>query len=254
MHIAIRINATTLGALLIVLLLISSLAACEDTEKPIAPRELTVLRLQAQGKVEAVPDRASFQLQLSCRRSSSTSARNCLIDESRQLSDYFTAAGIAEQDLLTTNVTLAPEYDWTKDGRRFLGYRAATTMQVTLRRLELLDTLYTELLDKRKLELYGLNYEHSAVDSLQAIAYQRALVQAEYLADQLTLNRTGVKRRVLAVSNVRNAHHLGQPSYSDAVATVEAQALRDESTTLAVHSGLIRLAVDLYVDFELSPS
>lgn len=102
--------------------------------------------------VRTEPDEAFVFLTITKTESAAGSA---LIDVARR-GDALTAVldelEVPTEDRSTTGITVNEEFDHTKEGRRTLGYRAATTLSVRLADMKLIGTLVmrcTEELDAR---------------------------------------------------------------------------------------------------------
>ena len=192
---------------------------------------------------------ATFTVNLSCLKSKVADARDCLVEQSNELTATLTDAGIPPADILTAAVNLNKEYDWTRNGQVFKGYRGSTSLLVTVEDLAVLGDLYTELLEDGQLDLYGLQYGHSRMDSLRNVAYLRALGQANALADQLAGQLPGGEtRRIVAISNVDTRASAPPPAWGEtSLQPVAAEQSAPQS--LAINTGTMRVETELWVDY-----
>jgi uncharacterized protein len=157
--------------------------------------------LKASGTVEIAPDEASIMITASCLNKDIRQARSCLIDITSNLDNELRSFGIQKEDILTTNVNLNKQYIWSNNSEVFNGYSASTTTSVRVRDLKILDELYTNLLSNDKLTVGSLTYGHSKMDSLNNMAYIRALENANRLADQILTQLPEKNKSILQVSN-----------------------------------------------------
>jgi uncharacterized protein len=157
--------------------------------------------LKASGTVEIAPDEASIIITASCLNKDIRQARSCLIDITSNLDNDLRSFGIQKEDILTTNVNLNKQYIWSNNSEVFNGYSASTTTSVRVRDLKILDELYTNLLSNDKLTVGSLTYGHSKMDSINNMAYIRALENANMLADQILTRLPEKNKSILQVSN-----------------------------------------------------
>ncbi len=238
------LNATVLAALMLTCLGCQTPQHANDNQ--LRPQSL---RLQASAEVEVAPDMATFIVQLACEKGSAASAKTCLVTESNDLISFLEASGITARDIQTQSVDLQRRYTWSNNRQVFQGYTASTMLHLKVRNLNLLDTLYTELLDNRQLQIYGLNYEHSRQDSLQQLAHIAALDKTNAMASAF-LQKIGLSElEVVAISNVRpTAPRIGEERVQRTSVEAVEQAV---APTIAMRNGLIAVGAMVYVDYEL---
>ena len=207
------------------------------------------LMLRSSGQVETTPDMASFSLNLSCLDKSVSTAKECLVKKSNELKSRLLALGIAEKDLLTTSVDLSKSYNWKNNSQVFEGYAASTSLTVTVRKLDELDKIYSELLENRNLDLYGLTYSHSKYDSLQNEAYAQALKKAGVLADRLVKEMGKTKKEFVKVGNVAFSASEPKPVGTYQMEDAEVKANWASAKPIAIGKGTVVVAAELQVEF-----
>jgi len=102
--------------------------------------------------VRIEPDEAFVFLTLTKTESVAGAALANVAKRSEALAALLDELEVATEDRSTTGVTVNEEFEHTKDGRRALGYRAATTLSVRLADTKLIGTIVmrcTEELDAR---------------------------------------------------------------------------------------------------------
>ena len=209
------------------------------------------LMIKAAGQDEFVPDMARFQVMLECLKNVPASSKECLVEKSNELEAKLKEFGISEKDILTTNVNLEKRYTWRNNSRVFEGYRANSTVIVTVRNLEAMDKIYTDLLDDQNTNLYGLSYEHSKIDSLKNVVYLKALDNANALADKLISRLPEGNVEILQIGNVeltkssQNGLRAGKVSNQMA----DAEAVQEESEVISFNRGTIPVRVNIYVEY-----
>lgn len=114
------------------------LSACSPTtvmtSDAAQPRTVSV---SATGQADAVPDaaKASITVEVTNPGSAQTAQQDAAVAATAVI-DALTGGGVAEADIATQGISVAPTYNYTADGgQQLIGYRAAQTFAVTLRDL-----------------------------------------------------------------------------------------------------------------------
>ncbi|MES2411710.1 MAG: SIMPL domain-containing protein [Bacteroidota bacterium] len=206
--------------------------------------------IKSVGEIETVPDQATFRVSLYCLDKSVKASKNCLVLKSNELVKKLQSLGVKKIDILTTSVTMDKSYTWRNNSNVFEGYRSATSLIVTIKNIETLDEIYTELLENRNLELGGLEYNHSQIDSLKNEAYVQALKKSDVLADKLLEKLPEDDKEVLKIGNVEIKASIPQTRNNyDGYKTEEAVAVSNQS--IGINTGTIRIDATLYVEYQI---
>ncbi len=204
--------------------------------------------LATTGTVEIAPDEASMIINTNCVNPDINQAKACLIDITSNLDSELANFGIQKKDILTTGVNLSKEYVWSNNSEVFAGYRASTTISVRVRDVTILDDLYSELLGNEKLVIGSLTYSHSNMDSINNVAYLKALDNANKLADQILSQLPEKNKTITQVSNF-------EISRSDNKAEVNYMKLEVsealDRNTLTINIGNMIVIQQLYVEFRI---
>lgn len=227
--------------------ILATLASC--TPQPEAARFKTIT-VRAQGNVETVPNQATFYVYLNCNKSTSKQAKECLIANSKELTDTLIKLGAAPNDLLTTNISLERWYDYTSKGSVFKGYIASTSIQITVKNMDNLERMYTELLDNRQLEISGLSYNHNAMEELEANAHIEALKNANVIAQKILSQLPESKLEVLKVGNIELTASI--PEASDNVRNTQNiayETAQEEAPTVSINTGTIKVGATIFVEY-----
>jgi uncharacterized protein len=97
------------------------------SEQGTTSRGITV---NASGKVETTPDRAALELGVETRASNAKNALAQNAERLRRVIDALHKAGVAKDDLRTSNVSLWPQHD--SEGGAVTGYQAQNTVSAEL--------------------------------------------------------------------------------------------------------------------------
>ena len=204
--------------------------------------------LKATGTVEVAPDEASIIINASCTDRDINQAKACLIEITSDLNEDLNEFAIQKEDILTTNVNLNKEYIWINNSEVFNGYRASTTTSVRVRNLDNLDELYTTLLGNDKLSIGSLTYGHSKMDSINNLAYLKALENANKTADQILDQLPEKNKSIVQVSNF-------EIKQSDNRLGLKYEGLEEnqslDKSTLTINLGNVVAVQQLFVEYKI---
>lgn len=232
----------------IAICILFSIIGCQRTVS--GDPSFKTIMIKSVGEIETVPDQATFNVNLDCLDRSVKASKDCLVLKSNELIKKLQSFGVKKEDILTTSVTLDKSYSWRNNSNVFEGYRSATSVIVTVKNIEMLDEIYTELLENRNLELGGLSYEHSKIDSLKNEAYVRALKKSEILADKLLEKLPENDKEVLKIGNVEINASLPKTRgwLSDGVA---AEVAPVANQSIGINTGTVKIDATLYVEYQI---
>ena len=204
--------------------------------------------LKATGTVEIAPDEASIIINASCTDRDISQAKACLIEITSGLNENLNEFGIQKEDILTTNVNLNKEYIWINNSEVFNGYRASTTTSVRVRNLNNLDELYSTLLGNDKLSIGSLTYGHSKMDSINNLAYLKALENANKTADQILGQLPEKNKIIVQVSNfeIKKSDSRIDLKY---VRLEESESL--DKSSLTINLGNVVAVQQLFVEYKI---
>ncbi len=140
-----------------------------------------------EGKVDAHPDRARFDVGIQLRRPTVAEAREAAAAAQTRVDEALRGAGVEEDRIQTSQLTIQPDYEYTQAGQRLLGYSARSSVSV---RVDDLDHL-SEIVDGAvqaggdDVRLSGIRFELSDPEAARAEAREQAMTRARQSAEQL---------------------------------------------------------------------
>ena len=95
------------------------------------------------------------------------------------------ALGVSEDDIVTTSYSVYPQYDWTEEGRVFVGYSVTNLVQVTVKDLDIVGDVIDAAAVAGANQINGISFELSDAkrEELKTNAYIAALGDAQDKAD-----------------------------------------------------------------------
>ncbi len=232
---------------IITIVCILVLASCNTSSG--SDSSFKTIMIRSTGEVETVPDEATFRISLNCLQSTVKSSKDCLVTKSNELIGRLQSLGVPKNDILTTSVDMNKSYTWRNNSNVFEGYNSSTTLIITIKNIDSLDEIYTELLENRNLELGGLSYSHSKIDSLENEAYAKALQKSGVLADKLLEKLPEGKKEVLKIGNVEITSSVPE-ELADANYGIE-QAKSVSAQSIGMNSGTVRVEATLFVEYRI---
>lgn len=150
-------------------------------------------RIEVTGKSEirVAPDMAFLQLDVVTENKDAALARREADAITAKALGALRAAGLADADIDTTGLSIAPQYRWLKDERtqELTGYRVSRSIAVRLLELESLGELVTKLSDtginRTQSPRLGLQDEESVYRGVLAAAAENARERASVIASSL---------------------------------------------------------------------
>lgn len=170
----------------IVFILLSIILSTVSHADSIGHRHIAV---SAQGEVKVAPDQAKINIRVSFQAKTSINAKqevdqrvNVFLDAIKQ------QLNILEKDIIASNIITQPEYDYTRNGRKLLGYRATRNIEVVLNDLDNLNALMDIALKNKLDEIQNIQLESSKKAEMEAKAQEKAvenaLAKAKHLSAQ----------------------------------------------------------------------
>ena len=228
-----------------------SLMSCQKHSSHEGARFKTIM-IKSFGEVETLPNMATIQVTLNCLDKSIQVSKTCLVDKSNELTTKLQSFGISSDDILTTSVSMDKSYTWRSNSRVFEGYRSSTTVYVTVKNIDNLDKIYTDLLGNENLQIGGLSYSHSKLDSLENEAYVKALEKSGILADKLLSKLSESKKEILKIGNVEISASIPEVNQNRGNAKYEMEeASLDKNKSVSTSKGTVDVTATLYVEYQI---
>ncbi len=197
-------------------LLTLALGGCAHTgsgRSVVLREEATGISVVGEGRAMATPDRAVFHVGVEVRRPSVQEARAGSAEAIGRMLEALRGAGVAAEDVQTSQLTIQPEYEYTEQGRRFLGYLATNTLSVRVTDLDrvatAIDAAVTAGGDAARFD--GLRFELVDPSAPRAEARRRAVEDARARAEQLAAASGVTLGDAVAVEEVQSGGQPPQP-------------------------------------------
>ena len=160
---------------------------------------LKTISLTGSGSSSAQADQATVNLGVQVISELASEAIGENAETMTAVIDAIKALGVSEDDIITTSYSVYPQYDWTEDGRVFIGYTVTNLVQVTVKDLDIVGDVIDAAAVAGANQINGISFELSDVkrEELKSNAYVAALTdaqdKADVIAETLGLTITGVQ-------------------------------------------------------------
>ncbi|GEM_PF-6092179 len=177
-------------------------ALCGDALRPSQAISATpVIAVVGSGEVRAFPNQADVVLQAEAVqarvKASMDQVQAAIRGAFAVCAKYASDSG----DLTAGQISVEKEYRWAKNTQVFKGYRCNQTLTLRLKDLNRLGELMEEISVGKITRINGIEYSHSAIDSLERAAEAIALIHARLSAAALGKGSGAAVGEVLFVGN-----------------------------------------------------
>jgi uncharacterized protein YggE len=181
------------------------------------------------GRVSTVPDEAEFSLGVTTTGSTAREALATNSARMRQLIEALKAAGVAERDIQTQDVSVGAAFDETDKAG---GYTARNSVSVRIRDLDRAGPILDAASRAGANDIYGPSLSRSDRDALEARALKDAVANARAAAEALA-DAAGVSLgevTAIAETSAPDAPYLATAARSAADTTVPIEPGRENVT------------------------
>ena len=205
------------------------------------PRTVTV---SGHGSVTLKPDIATLSLGVSVTGDTANGALRKAAEKADALIKALEASGVVEDDIVTSNITLYPQYN--EDGNKVIGYNASNDVTATVRKIETTGAVIDAAagLVGDEISIGGVSF--SVDDDSDALSEARQAATADALQHATDLT-AGVHAEVGQVLTIDETYSDYEPYYYPSYEAA------DGSTDVAtpIQTGTQDITVDVTVVFEV---
>lgn len=168
-------------------------AACSSTPQAITVNSSdeahTGISVSGIGEVTGTPDTLEVDLGVSVLAETVSEATAIAAERADALISALTSNGVAEEDITTTDYSIYPEYDYSSNEQRLLGYRVNNTVRAKIRDVavagDVLDAVTAAAGDDVRISSLRFSIEDDAelVSAAREAAWNDALAKATELAE-----------------------------------------------------------------------
>lgn len=236
----------------VILLFVSSLTACDrNVVSQVFTPSLSgrTIHVKGSGSVTAEPDIASLNLGVSVERESVAEAREVAASSMTALIETLKANGVEENDIITQNFSIYPQYNYSEGERKLRGYRVNNTVQAKVKELDSLSDVIDDAAEAGEDNIV-LNSIHFMIEDTSPLQEQaRALAVKNAAAKANTIAEASGVTLGKPVTITENSYYESPPiPYA-----VAESAFADESgrTSTPIASGELTVTINVTVVYEI---
>ena len=195
------------------------------------------------GQVSVAPDTADVMIGVSVTKPTVKDARAGAATSMTAIIAAVKKIGIADKDIVTTNVSLSPVYDYSSGGSapRLTGYQFSNSLKVTVRDLTKVADVIDDSTAAGATIVQGISFRLDNPKTVEAQARQLAMTNARSRADAL-VQAAGVSiKGVAMISEVTSSPVTYYPTYAAAAAK--------DSVSTPIQTGTTDITVQVTVSY-----
>ena len=147
------------------------------------------IAVSGRGEVFGTPDTLQMSFGVSVLRPTVTQAVADAAALADQLISTLTSSGVATEDIQTANYSIYPEYDYSRDQRKLVGYRVSNTVTAQIRDIDsagsVIDAAVSGVGDE--IQVSGVSFsiedDEELISAARDAAWEAARSKAQQLAD-----------------------------------------------------------------------
>lgn len=204
--------------------------------------------------VEVVPDMAEIVYGVTTEHRDASACQQENAEKLDEILAYLKDKGYEDSSIKTTGFSLNPQYDWSGNSRKLVGYEMSTQITVTDVPMEDVGALLSQTVETGANEIQNVTYFSSTYDE----AYEEALAKAVEMAQSKaeTLAHAGGYQVVGIMSIVEQADSQYGRYVESGISrnsSLDAAAEKAMAVEMAVMPGEMQVTADISVEFELLP-
>jgi len=197
------------------------------------------------GDVSIAPDVADLSLGVSVQKPTAAAAQASAATSMTSVIAAIKKNGVDDKDIVTTNVSLSPVYDYAINSNpRLVGYQFSNTVKVTIRKLASIAAVVDDSVTGGATTVYGINFRVGDPKAAEAKARQLAMADARAKADALATSAGTSVRGVASISEVATQP---TPVYYSAMDSV-----KSSSVATPIQTGSTDVIVQVTVSYLIS--
>ena len=140
------------------------------------------------GVASGVPETVEMDLGISVIANTVAAANETAAERGQVVISALTAGGIPESDMTTSNYTIQPEYDYSGNERRMIGYRVGNMVRAKVRDVrrvgQIIDSVTAAAADHTKIDgiRFGMEDDTALQTAAREAAWNDAVSRATHLA------------------------------------------------------------------------
>lgn len=229
------------------LLVLLALFACKSAFAQMPPPLPPTITVSGDAEEQVAPDRAVLALSLVNKDANLSKAKEDNDGMVERLVAIAREFKISKEKIATSNLYIAPEYQYEHNQRRFVGYTVSRSLRITIDKLEIHERLLSAIVDAKVDQVDGIEFQLSDREAHAASVRTKAFEVAKAKAETLAKAAGVTLGKPLSIST--SGQGMERPLYAANV-MMKAEAM-DASSVAPSLPGMIDLRESVSVTFGL---
>lgn len=231
--------------------------ACGSSAAPYIPETVTiqdaeqnVIKVTGREEVRTVPDMAEIVFSVDTQEKDAADCQAKNTEEVNKVIELLKGLGIEETSIQTSDVSLNPMYDWSKNKQTLIGYEMRTGLTVTDVPLDLVGKVLNGAVNVGINNIQSISYQASNYDESYQEALKLAIASAQRKAESMA-EAGGCS--LGGISNIEEHAANQEIKYSNYTVGEAKQMLRS-TEDMSVMPGEVSIEAFVTVEFMIIPS
>lgn len=222
------------------------IVAAQD-EPPVEGDVIPTITVSGVGRVMAAPDVADINLGVTEQAKEAADAAAKASAAMNAIVDALLAAGIDENDIQTTTLSLSPVYDWEDSPPNIEAWEATNLVNVTVRDIEAVGPVVDAATAAGATNISGISFRVEDPTEAEAAARTRAVADARAKAEQLAGEAGVTISGILTITETSD-----QPPQPFYLERAEMAVAADAAAPTPVMPGEVELSVRVSIQFRIA--
>ena len=233
--------------------LIATLTACDSrvaSQLLAPPPTERTIHVDGSGSVSGDPDIAILYIGVSVQKYTVAEAREVAAKAMSDLIETLKANTIDEEDIITQNFSIYPQYDWTDEGRILIGYSVNNSVSATVRELDTLSDVIDDAAEAGGDYVIVNSIQFSIDDPKPLQSQARSLAVKDAAAKAQTIAEAAGVTLGKPITITENTYFVNPPVPYDLVESAADDGASRTSTPIIPGELTITVNVSLIYEFE----
>lgn len=218
--------------LLSIILVLAMLLPCAALAETVAVADDATITVTGSASVKLKADYARISVGVSTKAKTVEQAANANNAAIYAVIEALKEAGVAEEDIATSNYTVYAEYEYSSVGQQLAGYNVTNQLTVIIRDMEHIGATLDKATAAGANNIYNIEFlstkANDAQDEATVYAVQDAMRKASLLAGAAGLNLGGIK----AITEASASYGLVTRSYASKLDAVAGNSILPDDTSV----------------------
>lgn len=232
------------------------IAACGQTTSPTALPEVVKVQnvennsitVNSKEEVKVVPDIAQLEFGVTTEAADAESCQTKNAEETNKVITLLKSLGLEDTQIQTNGYGLNPQYDWSGNSQKLIGYEMTTNITLTGLPIDQVGKLINDSVTSGVNQINSITYKSSNYDTSYQEALTLAVASAKTKAEAIAAASGSTLGPVISVEELNNNT---DPRYTNYNTANKEMALDSAAGSPAVMPGQLAVEAHVIVSFQI---